>query len=232
MEQVRVAATPIAEGQGITRDFKVGGGVVHALRDVDLRLEPGECVALQGRSGSGKTTLLNILTGIDNPTRGRVSILGHDLARLNETERAILRREQVGMLFQNAHLFPLLTALENVELPLRLAHTDPRQRGERATAALEMVRLGARAQHRGLELSGGEQQRVALARALAHQPRFVVADEPTGNLDSMTGREIAALLRGVAHEQGIGMLIATHDNAVVSVVDRVLMIADGALTQV
>ena len=230
MEPVSMAATPIAEGQGITREFKVGGSVVHALRGIDLRLEPGECVALRGRSGSGKTTLLNILTGLDNPTRGRVSILGHELARLNETARAILRREQVGMLFQNAHLFPLLTAQENVELPLRLARSDPRQRRERATAALEMVRLSTRAHHRGLELSGGEQQRVALARALAHQPRFVVADEPTGNLDSMTGREIAALLRGIAHEQGIGMLIATHDNAVVSTADRVLQIADGALT--
>ncbi|HEX8033874.1 MAG TPA: ABC transporter ATP-binding protein [Ktedonobacterales bacterium] len=229
MEQVQVAAVPIVEGRGITRDFKAGGGLVHALRGIDVRLESGECVALRGRSGSGKTTLLNILTGIDNPTRGQVSILGHDLARLSQTARAILRREQVGMLFQNAHLFPLLTAQENVEIPLRLARTSPRQRADRARAALEMVGLGPRAHHRGLELSGGEQQRVALARALAHQPRFVVADEPTGNLDSMTGREIAALLRGIAHEQGIGMLIATHDTAVVGVADRVLVIADGVL---
>src|SRR5262249_53586043 len=148
-------------------------------------------------------------------------------ARLNETARAILRREQVGMLFQSAHLFPLLTAQENVEIPLRLARTDPQQRSARALAALEMVQLAPRAHHRGLELSGGEQQRVALARALAHRPRFVVADEPTGNLDSMTGREITALLRRIAHEQGIGMLLATHDNGVVAAADRVLTIVDG-----
>jgi ABC-type lipoprotein export system ATPase subunit len=230
MEQVQTAAAPVVEGRGLTRDFRVGGGVVRALRGVDVRLEAGEFVALRGRSGSGKTTLLNILTGIDNPTQGHVTLLGHDLARLNETARAILRREQVGMLFQNAHLFPLLTAQENVELPLRLARVEPRQRAERALAALELVHLGPRAHHRGLELSGGEQQRVALARALVSAPRFLVADEPTGNLDSMTGREIAALLRGIAHEQGIGMLVATHDNAVVSVADRVLNIADGTLS--
>ncbi len=223
------AETPIAEGHNITRDFKVGGGIVRALRGIDLQLRPGEFVALRGRSGSGKTTLLNILTGIDNPTQGQVSLLGHDLARMNETARAILRREQVGMLFQSAHLFPLLTAQENVEIPLRLARADPQQRAARALAALEMVHLGLRAHHRGLELSGGEQQRVALARALAHQPRFVVADEPTGNLDSMTGREIAALLRSITHEQGIGMLLATHDNAVVAIADRVVTIADGLL---
>jgi putative ABC transport system ATP-binding protein len=229
MQQQHVAASAIAQCVGVTRDFKVGGSVVHALRGIDLQLEPGECVALRGRSGSGKTTLLNILTGIDNPTHGTVSILGHELARMNETARAVLRREKVGMLFQSAHLFPLLTAQENVELPLRLARTSAKQRAESARAALEMVHLQPRAHHRGLELSGGEQQRVALARALAHQPRFVVADEPTGSLDSVTGREIAALLSRIAHEQGIGILVATHDSAVVAAADRVLQIADGAL---
>ena len=223
------AATPIVVGHGVTRDFKAGGGIVRALRGIDVELQPGEIVALRGRSGSGKTTLLNILTGIDSPTQGQVNLLGHDLARLNETARAILRREQVGILFQNAHLFPLLTAQENTELPLRLARIDPQRRAAQAQAALEMVHLGQRAKHRGLELSGGEQQRVALARALAHQPRFVVADEPTGNLDSTTGREIAALLRRITHEQGMGMLVATHDNVVVSIADRVLTISDGVL---
>ncbi len=219
----------IVEGYNITRDFKARGGVVRALRGVDIELQPGELVALRGRSGSGKTTLLNVLTGLDNPTTGHISLLGRELARLSETARAILRREQVGMLFQNAHLFPLLTAQENVELPLRLARTTPKQRAAQALAALDMVHLGPRAQHRGLELSGGEQQRVALARALAHQPQFVVADEPTGNLDSMTGRDIAALLQRIAHEQNIGMLIATHDSTVVAAADRVVTISDGLL---
>src|SRR5229473_1866005 len=157
MEQA--VATAIAEARGVTRDFP-GGGMVRALRGIDLRIEPGEFVALRGRSGSGKTTLLNILVGLDNPTQGQVSVLGRDLAQLNEAARAALRRESIGLLFQNAHLFPSLTAQENVEVALRLQLTPERERTRRALAALEMVGLGARAHHRGLELSGGEQQRV------------------------------------------------------------------------
>jgi len=229
MGQAPASVSFIVEGYNITREFRAGGGVVHALRGVDIQLQPGELVALRGRSGSGKTTLINILTGLDNPTKGHVSLLGRDLSHLNETARAILRREQVGMLFQNAHLFPLLTAQENVEIPLRLARADAGQRAERAQAALALVHLEQRAKHRGLELSGGEQQRVALARALAHLPRFVVADEPTGNLDSMTGREIATLLQRIAHEANIGMLVATHDSSVVTIADRVVTISDGML---
>ncbi len=167
----------IAETQGVTRDFHGGGGVVHALRGIDLRIEPGEFVALRGRSGSGKTTLLNILIGLDNPTQGRVIILGEDLARLSEIER------------------------------------------------------GPRAHHRGLELSGGEQQRVALARALVHEPRFIVADEPTGNLDSVTGRDIAQLLHAIVHQSQIGLLVATHDATIVASSDRVLQIQDGRIVE-
>ena len=221
----------IAETQGVTRDFHGGGGVVHALRGIDLRIEPGEFVALRGRSGSGKTTLLNILIGLDNPTQGRVIILGEDLARLSEIERARLRRESIGMMFQNAHLFPSLTAQENIEVPLRLARLDPTQRTQKSKRALEMVGLRPRAHHRGLELSGGEQQRVALARALVHEPRFVVADEPTGNLDSVTGRDIANLLRTVCHDLQIGLLIATHDATVVNASDRILQIQDGRISE-
>jgi ABC-type lipoprotein export system ATPase subunit len=224
------ATTTIVTAQDITRDFASGGGVVHALRGVNLSILPGELVTLRGRSGSGKTTLLNILVGLDDPTSGTVTVLGHDLARLNEAQRARLRREQIGMLFQNAHLFPSLTAQENVEIPLRLARVEATTRTQRARAALEMVGLSKRAHHRGLELSGGEQQRVALARALVHAPRFVVADEPTGNLDSMTGRDIIALLRDTAHQQQIGFLVATHDATVVAAADRVLQISDGRLS--
>jgi ABC-type lipoprotein export system ATPase subunit len=224
-------ATAIVEAHEITRDFKSGGGVVHALRGVSLRILPGEFVALRGRSGSGKTTLLNILIGLDDPTSGRVIVLGHELAKMGESERAYLRSHSVGMMFQNAHLFPSLTAQENVEIPLRLMRMDPAQRSKKARAALERVQLGPRAHHRGLELSGGEQQRVALARALVHEPQFIVADEPTGNLDSMTGREITALLREITHSTNIGMLIATHDMTVVNAADRVLQINDGLISE-
>src|SRR5258707_194155 len=217
-------STAIAETQGVTRDFHGGGGGVHALRGIDLRIETGEFVALRGRSGSRQTTLLNILIGLDNPTQGPVIILCEDLARFIETARVRLRRESIGMMFQNAHLFPSLTAQENIEVPLRLARLDPTRRTQKSKRALEMVGLGPRAHHRGLELSGGEQQRVALARALVHQPRFLAADEPTGNLDSQTAREMAELLHTVAHEQGAGVLVATHDALVISVADRVVAI--------
>jgi putative ABC transport system ATP-binding protein len=223
----------IAVAEEVTRDFPAPGGVVHALRGVSLGVRPGELIALRGRSGSGKTTLLNILTGLDNPTAGRVRIAGQDLAPLNETARALLRRQYVGVMFQNAHLFPVLTAQENIEVPLRLGHvTSANERSERARRALELVGLLPRAEHRGMELSGGEQQRAALARALVTSPRFLVADEPTGNLDSQTGRAIAALLREVAHGEGIGMLIATHDATIAATADRVLQLRDGALSDV
>ena len=229
MEQA--VATAIAEAQGVKRDFRSAGGVVHALRGIDLRVLPGEFVALRGRSGSGKTTLLNILIGLDNPTAGKVFVLGRDLSTLDETARAHLRRESIGMMFQNAHLFPSLTAQENVEVPLRLVRMEASERTRRSREALQRVGLGSRMHHRGLELSGGEQQRVALARALVHEPRFVVADEPTGNLDSVTGRDIANLLRAVSHDLQIGLLIATHDATVVNASDRILQIQDGRISE-
>lgn len=228
METV-TTATAIAEVRGVTRDFRGGGGIVRALRGVDLNIQPGEFVALRGRSGSGKTTLLNILIGLDDPTSGQVFILGRDLATLGEVARARLRRESIGMMFQNAHLFPSLTALENVEIPLRLARVSSEQRNQQALEALKQVGLSHRMRHRGLELSGGEQQRVALARALVHKPRFIVADEPTGNLDTVTGRDISNLLRDITHEAQVGLLVATHDATVVACSDRVLQIQDGCI---
>ena len=229
MQETETAIKSIAEARGVTRDFRTGSVIVHALRGIDLRVQQGEFVALRGRSGSGKTTLLNILIGLDNPTAGQVFILERDLAALDESARACLRRESIGMMFQNAHLFPSLTAQENVELPLRLARMASDERVQLARDALKQVGLAPRAHHRGLELSGGEQQRVALARALVHSPRFIVADEPTGNLDSMTGRAIANLLRDTAHYSGIGLLVATHDATVVEAADRVLQIQDGRI---
>jgi ABC-type lipoprotein export system ATPase subunit len=228
-EATMVARDTIVEARGITRDFRTGNNVVHALRGIDMKIEPGEFIALRGRSGSGKTTLINILIGLDNPTQGYVTVLGKDMAKLEENARARLRRESIGMMFQNAHLFPSLTAQENVEIPLRLAHVDPAERTKLAQDVLKRVGLGPRMHHRGLELSGGEQQRVALARALVHKPRFIVADEPTGNLDSLTGRDITALLAEIAHQQHIGLLVATHDIVVVNAADRVLQIQDGKI---
>ena len=231
MEQATVTKVAIADVRGVTRDFQGGGGVVHALKGIDLNIQPGEFVALRGRSGSGKTTLINIIIGLDNPTQGQVFILGHDLSKMSENERARLRRESIGMMFQNAHLFPSLTALENVEIPLRLANVAQAQRNKQARQALEHVGLGRRMRHRGLELSGGEQQRVALARALVHEPRFLIADEPTGNLDSLTGRDITILLRDITHQTHIGMLIATHDPVIVEASDRVVRIQDGRVLE-
>lgn len=230
-QQAHAPVKTIVEARSVTRDFSSGGGIVHALRGIDLRVLPGEFVALRGRSGSGKTTLLNILIGLDNPTSGEVFVLDRELVSMSETERARLRRESVGMMFQNAHLFPSLTAQENVEIPLRLARVPSRKRTEMAQQALAHVGLSKRAHHRGMELSGGEQQRVALARALVHKPRFIIADEPTGNLDSLTGRDIINLLRSIAHEGRIGMLIATHDAVLYKAADRVLNINDGQITE-
>jgi ABC-type lipoprotein export system ATPase subunit len=230
MTEQAVDVATIVRAQEVKRDYASGGGIVHALRGIDLVIRPGEFVALRGRSGSGKTTLLNILIGLDNPTEGKVFILERDLSTLNETERAQLRRESVGMMFQNAHLFPSLTAQENVEVPLRLARVPSQQRTKQAREALEQVGLLKRVNHRGMELSGGEQQRVALARALVHRPQFIVADEPTGNLDSLTGRDITKLLYNTAHQQQIGLLIATHDPVLVAAADRVLQINDGLVS--
>ena len=221
----------VVDAQGLTRVFMAKSGPVQALRGIDLRIVPGEMVALRGRSGSGKTTLLNILVGLDDPTEGSLTVLGHTLRQMPEAARARLRRDDIGMLFQNAHLFPALTAQENVELPLRLARMDTAERNRRATEALALVGLSARSRHRGTELSGGEQQRVALARALVHAPRFVVADEPTGNLDSMTGRTVIEMLHTIAQQTGIAFLVATHDMTVVDIADRVVSINDGRLSQ-
>src|SRR6266700_7539903 len=220
---------PLVICDNLVKIYKVADLEVVALQGLDLEVMPGEMMAIVGVSGSGKTTLLNILIGLDYPTQGQIFILEQDLAAFNETERARLRRQSIGMMFQNAHLFPSLTAQENVEIPLRLALAEADQREKLANEALKRVGLALRAHHRGLELSGGEQQRVALARALVHSPRFIIEDEPTGNLDSVTGRDIATLLRETVQQSQIGLLVATHDTTIVEAADRVLNIQDGRI---
>lgn len=216
--------------QDLVKQYKVGDGTVTALRHVNLTVRQGEFVAIRGRSGAGKTTLLNLIAGLDNPTSGHVALLDRDLSAMSERDRTLLRRNELGFVFQAAHLFPALTARENVEVPLRLARTARAERERRSHEALALVGLAEREQHRAPELSGGEQQRVAIARALVHAPRLVLADEPTGNLDSHTGLAILELMLNVAHQAGIAFVITTHDKQASAAADTVYDISDGVLS--
>jgi len=214
--------------QGVSREFHTAGVTVHAVRDVSLQVPRGEFLAVIGRSGSGKTTLLNIIAGLDEPTSGTVLIDGDDITRFNDSQMTEMRRHKIGFVFQSFGLLPLLSAAENVELALRIAGAGIRERGRRTNELLELVGLGPRAGHRPYELSGGEQQRVAVARALANEPPLLIADEPTGELDSATGAQIFQLLRDVS-ASGVTVITATHDPFVIEHVDRVVEMADGAL---
>jgi putative ABC transport system ATP-binding protein len=222
---------PLLLAQDVVKQFKVGGGgTVTALRHVTLTVGEGRIVAIRGRSGAGKTTLLNIIAGLDSPTSGHIALFGRDLATLSERKRTELRRHDLGFVFQAAHLNPVLTARENVEVPLRLARTARKEREGRSHEALSLVGLAEREKHRPPELSGGEQQRVAIARALVHAPRIVLADEPTGNLDSHTGLAILDLMRRVAHRAGITFIVTTHDPQASQMADEVYDISDGVLS--
>ena len=218
---------PIVEVEGLLRDYPIGDTVVHALRGIDLRVQRGQLVAVQGRSGSGKTTLLNMIGGLDRPTSGRVWIDGSDVTSLPESNLLELRRTKLGFIFQAFGLIPILSAAENVEVPLRLTNTPVAQREERVRVLLELVGLGERMGHRPHELSGGEQQRVAIARALANTPELLLADEPTGQLDSGTARNIMILLRALVHSEGVTAIVATHDPVLIDIADRVLELVDG-----
>jgi putative ABC transport system ATP-binding protein len=220
---------PMVVTTGLGRDFVTGASVVHALRDVDLRIDHGELVAVRGRSGSGKTTLLSLLGGLDRPTTGDVVIDGRSLRDMDADALVELRRRKVGFIFQAFGLLSILTAAENVEVPLRLVRAAPAARDERVGVLLELVGLGDRGRHRPHELSGGEQQRVAIARALANQPGVLLADEPTGQLDSATGRSIMGLLRAVVRSEGVTAIIATHDPLIIDLADRVVELRDGRL---
>jgi putative ABC transport system ATP-binding protein len=207
----------------------MGGEVVRALDGVDLVVERGSMVAIMGRSGSGKSTLLNILGGLDRPDEGQVVLDGVDITRLNGRALTRVRREKLGFVFQQFNLIPTLTALENVELPMRYARVPPGQRRQRALEALARVGLAHRAHHRPSQLSGGEQQRVAIARALVMRPALVLADEPTGELDSQTAAQVIELMEALNRELGQTFLIVTHDPGLARHCGRIIKMEDGRI---
>ena len=219
----------LIELEGVSKLYGAGAARVHALLDVTLALpDRGLCV-VHGRSGSGKTTLLNMIGGLDRPSSGRVTVDGVEVSSLSEEALVDYRRETVGFVFQSFGLIPILTAAENVEVPLRLRRLDPSERTERAHELLALVDLTERANHRPQELSGGEQQRVAIARALANEPRLLIADEPTAQLDSQRGRTIMAVLRKLVDERGVSVVVATHDPLLIGMGDRVVELRDGGV---
>jgi putative ABC transport system ATP-binding protein len=217
----------LVEARSVSREYHLGPSVVHALRDVSVDVPHGQLIVVQGRSGSGKTTLLNLIGGLDEPTSGKVLIDGRDLTHMRERERTELRRRRMGFIFQAFGLVPILTAAENVEIPMRLVRLPVEEREARVAMLLQLVGLGERARHRPHELSGGEQQRVAIARALANAPELLIADEPTGQLDSQTGRTIMTLLRSIVRSEGVTAIVATHDPLLVDLADRVIELSDG-----
>lgn len=216
---------------GVTKDYPLGSTVVRALRGLDLSIESGEIVAIMGPSGSGKSTLMHILGALDTPTGGTSSLEGQDLQELSENELVTLRGKKVGFVFQTFNLIQSLTAQQNVELPMIFLGVKKSVRAERARALLEKVGLGERVAHRPNELSGGERQRVAIARALANNPEIILADEPTGNLDSETGATILGLLKRLSVEEGKTMILITHDPDAAAIAHRIIRLRDGRVVQ-
>jgi putative ABC transport system ATP-binding protein len=226
-----VLAPPLVDVRDVTRTFGGGGTAVHALRGVSCSIKEGELTALIGRSGSGKTTLLNIIGGLDRPSSGSVQVAGQEVTAMSDRERMLFRRNTVAFIFQSFGLIPILSAAENAGMPLRIAGAPVSQREERVRLMLSLVGLADHALQRPNELSGGQQQRVAIARALAGSPRLLIADEPTGQLDSQTGRQILRLLRTVVRSEGITALVATHDPVLIDIADNTLSLHDGVLNQ-
>ena len=220
-------SVPVVEVVDLVREFGAGSTSIRAVDGITFRVEPGELVAVRGRSGSGKTTLLSLIGTLDRPSQGSVHVTGMPVSEMPERELVGFRRRTIGFIFQAFGLLPILSAAENVEIPLRLVAAEPRARDARVAELLDLVGLAGRANHRPHELSGGEQQRVAIARALANSPRLLLADEPTGQLDSHTGRDIMALIRSIIRSEGTTAIVATHDPALIDLADRVLELRDG-----
>ncbi len=226
MEQALIRA------ERLSRRYLVGKQEVRALDGVDLEVARGEFVALVGPSGSGKSTLLNLIGGLDRPSGGEIHIADLELGKASDNQLVRYRRERIGFIFQSFNLLAMRSAVENVETPLMLAEVKPKERRERALKLLESVGLKARANHKPNELSGGEMQRVAVARSLANKPLLLLADEPTGNLDSNTGRGILNLLREAVKEQGVTLVLVTHDPDVAAHADRIIHMRDGQIQRI
>lgn len=224
------ALPPAIRLDSVSRHYTMGAAVIRAVNEVSLDLPTGEFLALLGSSGSGKSTLLNLIAGLDRPTSGAVVAHGQELSKMSSLELARYRRQTVGMVFQSFNLLPRMTLQENVELPLRLAEVDRSERAARVREALERVGLDKRVGHRPSELSGGEQQRTAIARALVNRPKILLADEPTGNLDSATGESILTLLREIQKNPGMTIVMVTHERPLAErFADRLAVMADGKL---
>ncbi len=231
LQQVRDNIEPVVALQDVHRIYKTGNTEVHALTAVNMMVEPGQLVVLKGRSGSGKTTALNMMGGLDRPTGGRVLFRGVDISTFNEQTLTRWRRQEVGFVFQSFGLLPYLTAYENVELPLKIIRRSLKERRERTEVCLDLVGLGKRAQHRIMELSGGEQQRVGIARALTVHPSLILADEPTGELDFNTSMKVMELFRSLVDEHGVTICLVSHDPAVEEFGDQVYDLADGRVVK-
>jgi putative ABC transport system ATP-binding protein len=222
--------TAVIELEQVTKVYQMGQTAVHALRGIDLQVNEREIIAIMGPSGSGKSTLMAILGCLDTPTHGTYRLAGQDVSRMNDGQLATIRGRQIGFVFQTYNLLPRATALENVELPL--IYTGAARRRQRARTALDAVGLGDRLSHRPAQLSGGEQQRVAIARALVNEPSIILADEPTGNLDSKTGDEVLDVLITLHKERGLTLVIVTHDRQVAARAETVVHLLDGRLERV
>jgi putative ABC transport system ATP-binding protein len=221
----------VVDARDITKVYQMGEVQVHALRGLSVKIAPGEILSIMGPSGSGKSTLMNILGCLDRPTSGEYSLNGESVAHMNDDQLAEIRNRGVGFVFQSFNLLPRATALANVELPMRYAVLNGRNRKQVATEALEAVGLADRIHHRPNELSGGQMQRVAIARALVNNPAIIMADEPTGNLDSKSGDEIMALLKNLNKERGTTLIIVTHDPEIAALTNRVISLRDGMIAE-
>jgi putative ABC transport system ATP-binding protein len=224
-----MAAEPLVRLESVSKEYRGTAVPVRALREVSLELPAGELCVVHGRSGSGKTTLLNMIGGLDRPTGGQVRVDGVEVSSLGEDALVEYRRESIGFVFQAFGLIPILSAAENVEVPLRLRRVEPAERTQRVRELLRLVDLADRAGHRPQELSGGEQQRVAIARALANEPQILIADEPTAQLDSQRGRTIMGVFRRLVDEHGVTAIVSTHDPLLIGVADRTFELRDGSV---